>query len=199
MTHRSRFAAILAVLIVAVSFATSACTGGNSIFKRTNDGGYEYTEGTDVWTWDQKGSAAQVMLNGKLFADIQNSVAKVSLPDGRSLDVLLDSGRSPVGITRMAWDMPVDQMDYKLMNTAFYVNRLATGQNPGSPIGWVIFLLIVILAGVLLFIYAGSLVNSWKLGGIFSGKDTARSLLVFKALGILLIVIGAIILLVVVF
>jgi len=45
-------------------------------------------------------------------------------------------------------------------------------QNPGSPVGWVIFLLIVILAA---YCYSSTRVacNSWKLGGIFSERIPA--------------------------
>ena len=65
--------------------------------------------------------------------------------------------------------------------------------------GWVVLMLIVVIAGVLLFLYAGRLVNSWKLGGIFSGHDTAKSLLLFKAIGAVLAVIGLLILLAIIF
>jgi hypothetical protein len=190
MTCRSRFAAILlAALIVFISIAASGCTGGP----------YQITEGSDVWTLAHKGSSTEVMLNSKLYAVMQNGTANVFLPDGRSLDVSFDNSGSPVSITRMAWEVQLSQQDYAQMNTAFYVFRQSAGQSAQGSLGWVIFLLIVIVAGVLLFIYAGTLVNSWKLGGIFSGNDTARSLLIFKAIGILLIVIGTIILLAVIF
>jgi hypothetical protein len=189
MTRRSRLAAILAVLLLILPFVTAGCTS-NPV---------QYNDGNDVWKWSHRGNASEIILNDKLYAVIQSGIAKVYLPDGRSLDISLDKNGAPVSITRMSWEVQLSQQDYQQMNTAFYMYRQATAERPQGSLGWVILLLVLILAGVLLFIYAGSLVNSWKLGGIFSGTDTARSLLLFKAIGIVVIVVGAIILLAVIF
>jgi hypothetical protein len=197
MAKRSRLlTAILAVLVIVVSVAVSGCTQNG--LTRTKDGKYEYTEGNDVWTWDQKGATAQITLNNKLFAVIQNGVAEVSLQDGRSAEVVIDSNKAPQSI-KVAWGVLLTQKDYTQMNSAFSVNKSAGGQGPTGSLGGVIFLLILIVAGLLLFFYAGTLVDSWKLGGIFSGKDTAKSLLIVKAIGIFVVVVAAIILLAIIF
>jgi hypothetical protein len=189
MIHRSRIAAILAALILFTALSAAGCA----------DVSNNYPDGSGTWTWARKGSAIEIQLNDKLYAEIQSGLAKVYLPDGRSLDVSLDKNGSPVSITRLTWEVSVSQQDYQQMSVAFNVYKQAIAQHPGSKVGWVVFLLVVILAGVLLFVYAPSLVNSWKLGGIFSGNDTARSLLLFKAVGILVIVVGAVILLAIIF
>ena len=102
----------------------------------------------------------------------------------------------------MSWGTTVSQDDYAQMNKALSVRDMAlqaAGGGQAGSLGWAIVLLLVIAAGVLLFLYAGRLVNSWKLGGIFSGHDTAKSLLLFKAIGALVAVAGVIILLAVIF
>lgn len=189
MIHRSRIAAILAALILLTALSSAGCAGVSN----------DYRQGSDTWTWARKGNAVEIQLNGRLYTVIQSGIAKVYLPDGRSLDVSLDREGSPVSVTRLAWEVSLTQQDYQQMSTAFNVYKEAVAQQPAGKVGWVVFLLVVILAGVLLFVYAGSLVNSWKLGGIFSGTDTARTLLLFKAVGILVIVVGAVILLAVLF
>lgn len=199
MTGRSRvLAAMLAALMIMIMAVAAGCASGRNVFKRAQDGRLEYTEGSDVWKWDRKGNTAQILLNDKLFAVLQNSVAHVSLPDGRSLDVTVDGNGAPVSV-KAAWGLALSQSDYKLMSTAFFVNNEAGNQGQPSSLGLVILLLIVAVAGVLLFIYAGSLVNSWKLGGIFGGNDTAKSLLIVKASGIFLVAVGVILLLIVIF
>ncbi len=188
MIHRSRIAALLATLALFTVLSAAGCSGVSD----------KYPQGSDMWTWARKGSAVEIQLNDRLYAVIQSGIAKVYLPDGRSLDVSLDKNGSPVSITRMAWGVSVSQPDYQQMGIAFSVYKEAVAQHPGGKVGWVIFLLVVILAGVLLFVYAPSLVNSWKLGGIFSGKDTAKSLLLFRAAGIFVIIVGTVILLAVI-
>jgi hypothetical protein len=203
MTGRSRFhTAVLAVLILILMASAAGCAV-SSAFRRTGDGRIEYTVGEgdskEIWTWERTGSTAQITYNSKLFASVQSGLARITLPDGlRSAEVTLDGKGTPVSV-KTAWGVALTQADYTLMNTAFYVNNEAGGLGSSSPLGWVIFLIIVIIAGVLLFVYAGSLVNSWKLGGIFGGTDTAKSLLIVKAAGIFVVIVGVLILLVVIF
>jgi hypothetical protein len=200
MTRRSRLlAAILAVLTILIMVAAAGCASGQNLFTRMKDGRLEHTEGANDWIWNDNNGTVQITLNDKLFAVIAGGRAQISLPpDGRSVDVTTGSSGEPISV-KAAWGVLLSQSDYALMNEAFNVNKLAGGQGHSGSLGWVIFLLLVIIVGVLLFVYAGRLVNSWKLGGIFSGRDTAKSLLLFKALGILVIVVGVIILLAVIF
>jgi hypothetical protein len=186
----TRLAALLAVLMLFIMLALSGCTSSP----------YQYNEGSDVWTWSQKGSVSDVLLNGKIYAEFQNNISRIYLPDGRSLNVTVNKDGTQ-GVVTMQWSVAttLTAQEYGQVNTAFSVYNAARSQKTGGSVGWVIFLLIVVLAGILLFIYAAPLVNSWKLGGIFSGNDTAKSLLIFKTLGILLIVVGAVILLAVIF
>lgn len=199
MMGRSRlFAAMLAVLMIILMAFSAGCTVTDA-FKRTQDGRVEYTEGNNLWKWERSGSTAQITLNDKLFAVVQSGLARVTLPDTvRSVEVTLDSSGTPVSV-KTAWGVVLTQEDYATMNTAFFVNTKAGGQSGSGPLGWVIFMLIVIIAGVLLFVYAGSLVNSWKLGGIFGGNDTAKSLLIVKAIGVVVALLGVILLLVIIF
>lgn len=199
MAGRSRlWTVMLAVMILFVAVAAGGCAVGRNPFTRMADGGMKYTEGDDVWVWDRAGGIVQITLNDKLFAVLQRGSARISLPDGRTLDVLLDGNGEPMS-AKVSWGVALSQQDYTQMNTAFYVNRTAGGQKVDGTAGWVILSLLLIVAGVLIFFYSGSLVNSAKRGGIFSGFDTARSLLIFRAAGILMTVIGLIILLVVIF
>lgn len=200
MTGRSRYlSAMLAVLLIGFALAISGCANGQgAFFSRMEDGRLQHMEGSDVWIWDRKGGTAQITLNDKLFAVIQNGMAQFALSEGRSVDVVTDGNGTPLSV-RAAYNTILDHSDYDLMNVAFGVHKKAGGQAQPSSLGWVIFLLIIIIAGVLLFLYAGRLVNSWKLGGIFNGHDTAKSLLLFKAAGALLAIIGFIILLTVIF
>lgn len=199
MTGRSRLlTAILAVLIVAVSVAAYGCAARPDAFTRMDDGRLKVVEGSDVWIVDNRASPERITLNDKPFAQISNGIAQIALSESRSLDVVLDGNGKPLSI-RAAWNTKLEPQDYALMNEAFRVHDDVGTKNQTGSLGWVIFLLLVIIAGVLLFIYAGRLVNSWKLGGIFSGHDTAKSLLIFKALGIFLIAIGVILLLTVIF
>jgi hypothetical protein len=199
MTRRSRLlATILAVLVVLIAVAASGCANGQNVFKRTQDGRLEYKEGSDVWTWDHKGSSTQITLNDKLFAVLQNRAAQVSLPNGNAIDVTMDNSGAPTAI-KAAWGVVLTQQDYTQMNTAFSIQKMAGVQGPSGSFGWAIFLLLLIVGGVFLFIYAGSLVNSAKVGGIFNGTDTAKTLLIFRAGGIFVVVVSAIILLAVIF
>ena len=202
MTGRSRaLSAMIAVLILAVTVFASGCTGGISNLSRLDGGGYKYTEGDSVWTWERSGNAEQLTLNDMLITVIQGGHAQFTLTSGQKLDVTLDNTGTPATV-KMSYGTIVGQNDYTQMNKALSVRdrilQEVGGANTGS-LGAVVVLLLVIAAGVLLFLYSGRLVNSWKLGGIFSGHDTAKSLLIFKAIGILVAVVGAIILLVVVF
>ena len=196
MTGRSRlFAAVLAMLMIVMM---AGCTVTDT-FKRTQDGRVTYTEGNNTWKWERSGGVTQITLNDKLFAVLQNGQARVTLPDTvRTVEVTLDNAGNPVSV-KTAWGVVLTQADYATMNTAFFVNTNAGGQTSSGSVGWVIFLLIVVIAGVLLFVYAGSLVNSWKLGGIFGGNDTAKSLLIVRAIGVAVVVLGVILLLVVIF
>lgn len=190
MTGRSRlFTVLLAVLILTITFTAAGCVPSRQ----------EHPIGSDVWIWEHKGNADQITLNEKLFAVIQNGAAQISLPpDGRAVTVALDKDGEPATI-RATWGITITHEDYSLMSAAFSVYKSYHGQGQTGSGGWVILLLIVVAAGLLLFLYAGRLVNSWKLGGIFGGHDTAKSLLLFKAIGILLMIVGGIVLLVVIF
>lgn len=199
MTGRSRLlTAILAVLIVVISVAATGCATGPDALTRLEDGRFKYSDGDSVWILDNRRSPEQILLNDKLYAVLQNGLATITLPDGRSIDVVMDGNGEPQSI-RAHWNTVLEHHDYAQMNMVFSVHKMAGNQNQTGSLGWVIFLLLVIIVGIVLFIYAGQLVNSWKLGGIFNGHDTAKSLLVFKTLGILLMVIGVIILLAVIF
>ncbi len=202
MTRRSRaLVVMIAVLVLAVTVFVTGCTGRLSNLSKMDNGGYKYTEGDSVWVWEKSGSAEQLTLNDALITVIQAGHAQFSLTNGQKLDVTLDSTGTPATV-KMSYGTVISQNDYTQMNKALSIRdrilQEVGGTQTGS-LGWVVLLLLLIAAGVLLFLYAGRLVNSWKLGGIFSGHDTAKSLLLFKAIGAVIAVIGLLILLTVIF
>ncbi len=202
MSKRSRaLVGVIAVLVLAFAVLATGCTGRLSNLSKLENGGYKYTEGDSVWVWEKSGNAEQLTLNDTLITVIQGGHAQFSLTNGQKLDVTLDNTGTPASV-KMSYGTVVSQNDYAQMNKALSIRgrilQEVGGAQTGS-LGWVILLLIVIAAGVLLFLYAGRLVNSWKLGGIFSGHDTAKSLLLFKAIGAVIAVIGLLILLTVLF
>lgn len=201
MTGRSKaLTAVFAVLMIVVTVLFSGCSGGPSNLSRLDNGGIKITEGDSVWIWQRSGNTEQLTLNDMLIAVVQGSHVQFTLTGGQKLDVTLDNGMPST--VKMSWRTNIGQDEYAQMDKALSVRDLALQEAGGASagsLGWVILMLIVIIAGVLLFLYAGRLVNSWKLGGIFSSHDTAKSLLIFKAIGVLLVAIGVIILLVVIF
>lgn len=192
---------MIAVLMIVVTMVFAGCTVGPSNLSRLDNGGIKITEGNSIWVWERSGNSERLTLNDMLVAVIQGGHAQFTLSGGQKLDVTLDNTGMPATI-KMSWGTMVSQDDYAQMNKYLSVREYARQEAGGAQVGslgWVILLLLVIIAGVLLFLYAGRLVNSWKLGGIFSGHDTAKSLLIFKAIGILVAVVGLIILLAVIF
>lgn len=202
MTGRSRALFVwIAVLLMVVTLAVSGCTGGLSNLSRMENGGYKYTEGGNIWTWERSGNAEQLSLNDMMITVIQGGHAQFTLTNGQKLDVTMDNTGTPATI-KMSYGTVVSQDDYTQMNKVLSVRERILQEVGGAQtgsVGLAIVLVLVIILGVLLFLYAGRLVSSWKLGGIFSGHDTAKSLLLFKAIGIVVAMIGLVIFLVVVF
>ena len=198
MTGRRLLAAVLAALWLGILLAASGCTAGPDSLKRTKDGGWQYTEGSDVWAWSKTGGKAQLMLNGKTYAVIGGGQALISLTDGRAIDVTLDRNSNPVSI-KTAWGTQLNQSDYTSMNTAFKVNQMAGGVQVGGPWGWIIVTLLIILLGLLAQFKAGTIVDWAKGVGIFSSFDTAKSLLIVRAVSVLVVIVGFIGLLVAIF
>jgi hypothetical protein len=191
MTGRSKlFAALLAILMGLLIFSMAGCANfpGQGL-TRTKDGRLEYPDGSNTWSWEKKSSIAQILLNGKQFAVVEKGQATISLPDGRVVDVMLDNKSVPLSL-KVSWGTVIAQADYDLMNTAFKVHTLAGGVPVSSPWGWVLVQLVLVVVGVLVAIYAGSIVDSGKTGGIFSSFNTAKALLIIRAIGVLIAIVS---------
>ena len=192
MTSRARIFAALAALILLVSILAAGCTNMQG-FTRTADGKLSLPQGDNTWTWEKNGGTVLIELNGKPFATLDRGVAKVTLTDSRTFDVELAKGAEPAAV-RVPWGTAVSQSDYDTMAMAFKVNTMAGGIPSDTPWGWILILALVLVAGVLLTLFAGRVVDSAKVGGIFSGTDTAKSLLVFRAAGIVVALLALVIL-----
>lgn len=189
MKHRNR---ILPILLAALFvFSLAALSGCAQPLNHKEIGNHQ-------WKWVNHSNSLEITYDDAPFATIKNNIAQVTLPNSKVLTVTLDNSGNPVSV-KLNWGVELSAEDYSLMNTAFTVSLTADTTGAPSSVGWAIFLLIVVIMGLLLFLYAGRLVNSWKLGGIFSGNDTAKSLLIVKALGIVIMALGTVILLFVIF
>ncbi len=182
MTARKKAFAALAALIVLLSVIMAGCTNLQG-FTRTADGKLSYPEGDNTWSWKKNGGAVHIELNGKPFATLERGVADITLPDNRKLAVTLNKAGAPATV-QVPWDTELRQADYDLVSSAFNVNTQAGGIPTGVSWGWVLVLALLLVAGVLLSLFAGRVVESAKGGGIFSGTDTAKSLLIFRAGGV---------------
>lgn len=192
MTSRTRIFAALAALILLVSILAAGCTNLQG-FTRTADGKLSYPQGDNTWTWEKKGATVLIGLNGKSFATLDHDVARVVLPDSRSFDVVMTKNGDP-SMVRLPWGTTLTQTDYDTLTMAFKVNTLAGGIPTDTPWGWILILVLILVAGVLLTLFAGRVVDSAKVGGIFSGTDTAKSLLIFRAAGIIVALLALVIL-----
>lgn len=192
MTSRTRTFAALAALIVLLTVVAAGCTNLQG-FTRTADGKLSYPQGDSTWSWEKKGGAVLVGLNGKPFATLEHGVAAITLSDGRTFDVVLTKSGAPATV-RVPWGTTLAQTDYDLMTTAFKVNTLAGGIPTGAPWAGIVILVLLLVAGVLLAMFAGRVVDSAKGGGIFGGNDTAKSLLIFRAAGIIVALVSLIVL-----
>ena len=199
MTGRRLLAAVLAALWLGILLAASGCTAGPDALKRTKDG-WQYTDATsgEQWALSKVGGKAQLDLNGKTFAVITGSQVLFPFADGRSIDATIDRNNNPVSI-KVAWGTQLTQADYTNMNKAFVALQKGSNVPVDTSWGWIVVTLLIILLGLLAQFKAGTIVDWAKGVGIFSSFDTAKSLLIVRAVSVLIVIAAFIGLLVAIF